>query len=54
VKQARVVAAAYALVVVERACGLAAHQGDWSRVWISCDDLVTLVEQAEVLLGVRA
>jgi hypothetical protein len=54
VRQARVVAAAYALVVVERACGLAAHAGDWSRVWISCDDLVTLVEQAELLLGDRA
>jgi hypothetical protein len=51
VARARVVAAVYALVVVERACGLAAHQGDWSRVWISRDDLVTLVEQAERLLA---
>jgi hypothetical protein len=48
--QAPVVAAVYALVVVERACGLAAHQGAWDRVWISSDELVTLIEQAERLL----
>lgn len=49
--QSRVVAAVYALVVVERACGLAAHQGDWSRVWISLDDLHALIDQAEQLLA---
>lgn len=48
--QASVVAAVYALVVVERACGLAAHHGDWRHVWISSEDLVTLVGQAERLL----
>lgn len=46
-----VVAAVYTLVVVERACGLAAHHGDWSRVWISPDDLTTLTTQAEGLLA---
>jgi hypothetical protein len=43
------VAAVYALVVVERACGLAVHHDDWSQVWISPDELMTLIAQAEVL-----
>ena len=43
------VAAAYALVVVERACGLAVHHGEWGQVWISPEDLTTLIAQAEAL-----
>ena len=43
------VAAVYTLVVVERACGLAVHHGDWTQVWISPDELTTLVAQAEAL-----
>jgi hypothetical protein len=46
-----VVAAVYTLVVVERASGLAAHHGDWNRVWISPDDLVALIAQAEALVA---
>ena len=43
------VAAVYALVVVERACGLAVHHGDWAQVWISSEDLTRLIAQAEAL-----
>jgi len=43
------VAAVYALVVVERACGLAVHHGDWGQVWISPEELTTLIAQAETL-----
>ncbi|MGC4110224.1 MAG: hypothetical protein QM747_07325 [Nocardioides sp.] len=49
VEQGAIVAALYMLVVVERACSLAAHHGDWSSVWISRQDLQTLVAQAEEL-----
>jgi hypothetical protein len=48
--QAPVVAAVYALVVVERACGLAAHHRDWTQVWISPEDLGALIAQAEALV----
>lgn len=48
--QSALVAAVYALVVVERACGLAAHHGDWTQVWISPTDLTTLLTQAEALV----
>jgi hypothetical protein len=49
-EQGSVVAAVYALVVVERACGLAAHHGDWAQVWISPEDLTALLTQADALL----
>jgi hypothetical protein len=49
--QAPIVAATYTLVVVERACGLAAHHADWTQVWISRDELTRLIEQAELLLA---
>ena len=52
--QGSVVAAVYTLVVVERACGLAAHHADWGRVWIAPDELLTLTGQAEALLAPTA
>lgn len=45
------VAALYVATTVERTCALAAAEGDWSRLWISEDQLSALVRQAERLLG---
>jgi hypothetical protein len=45
-----VVAGIYALVVVERACALAAHHRSWAGVWIGSDALALLLRQADQLL----
>lgn len=45
-----VVAGIYALVVVERACALAAHHRSWDSVWIGSGALLALLRQAERLL----
>jgi len=46
-----VIAGIYALVVVERACALAAHHRSWHSVWIAPDAVLALLGQAQRLLG---
>jgi hypothetical protein len=43
------VAAVYVVTMIERACGLAAENGGWERVWIQPDELVALAAQATAL-----
>lgn len=45
------VAATYALTVVERAANLARREGGWSRVWVGPGALTHLVGEAEALLA---
>jgi hypothetical protein len=44
------IAGAYALTVVERACRLVVQHGDWASSWISRPELNTLLAQAESLI----
>lgn len=46
-----VIAGIYALVVLERACALAAHHRSWHSVWIGSGALLALLGQAERLVG---
>lgn len=46
-----IVAALYALTVVERAATLAAREGGWERVWITPEQLQRLLDEGRALLA---